>query len=140
MKEPVDHIVRPRLPWRPATDPAITECGYDASKVKTLTREAFFERLKDYGQQRTGLVTCMTCMDTARRWETWEQDPRRAIEREVTWECGWRGKGRGEHLKDELLALAALVAAHPDEFRQLLAGIDARRQWLEKKTRNERAQ
>mgnify|MGYP001599520162 CR=1 FL=1 len=37
MKEPVDHVLRPRLPWRSPSDPAITECGYDASKVKTIT-------------------------------------------------------------------------------------------------------
>ena len=53
MKEPVDHILRPRLPWRSESDPALTECGYNASSVKTLTREEFSARLKDWGQQRT---------------------------------------------------------------------------------------
>ncbi len=38
VKEPVDHILRPRLPWRDGSEGAITECGYDATKVKTLTR------------------------------------------------------------------------------------------------------
>jgi hypothetical protein len=52
MTEPVDHILRLRLPWR-SDEGGLTECGYDASKVKALTREGFFERLKDYGQQRT---------------------------------------------------------------------------------------
>ena len=32
MKEPVDHILRPKLPWRTG-EGAITECGYDAAKV-----------------------------------------------------------------------------------------------------------
>jgi hypothetical protein len=31
MKEPVDHILRPALPWR-GDEGAITECGYDANK------------------------------------------------------------------------------------------------------------
>jgi hypothetical protein len=63
MKEPVDHILRPQLPWR--TGGGITECGYDASKVQTLTREEYFARLKDLGQQRCAMMTCMT---RARLW------------------------------------------------------------------------
>lgn len=129
MKEPVDHILRPRLPWRSPDDPAITECGYDASKVKTLTRDEFAARLKEMGSQRAALFTCMTCSQTAQRYPTWEKDPRRALEREITWECGWRGDRRGHRLRDELMAIAALVEAHPEEFR---AAIE-RREWLEKK-------
>lgn len=37
MKEPVDHILRPQLPWR--TDAGITECGYDATKVAGIPRK-----------------------------------------------------------------------------------------------------
>src|SRR5215510_8447013 len=87
MKEPVDHIVRPQLPWRTARDVAITECGYDASKVKAVTRVEYFARLKELGQQRTAILTCMTCSDTARRWGTWDDDARKALEREIDWEC-----------------------------------------------------
>ncbi len=149
MKEPVDHIVRPRLPWRSLSDPSITECGYDATQVKTLSREQYFARLKEFGQQRTALLTCMTCSDTARRWGTWNDDPRLAIEREVQWEgAHWSGisravierEGRGQRMKAELLAIAALIDAHPEEFRTLLAGIDARDEWLKRKDRKERAQ
>lgn len=148
MKEPVDHILRPRLPWRPA-EGAITECGLNAASVKTLTREQFFQRLKEYGEQRTALMTCMTCSHTATRWPTWQDEPRLAMEREISWEGAqwrqYRGKvyeteRNGHVLKDELQAIEALIAAHPDEFAQLLSGIDARRQWLERKARNERAQ
>lgn len=145
MKEPVDHIIRPRLPWRSGGD--ITECGYDATKAKSLTREDFFRRLKEYGEQRSALLTCMTCMSTAKRWPTWQDDPRLAISREAEWEgAHWssfmqttRDK-RGHLLRDELLAVESLIAAHPDEFRELLASIDARRQWLDRKSKNERAQ
>ena len=135
MKEPVDHIVRPRLPWRSAGDGEITECGFDASKVKTLTRAEFFQRLKDYGQQRTALLTCMTCSDTARRWESWENDPRQALAREIHWERGeWRPRtDRGQRLHDELIAIAALVEAHRDEFVSILKANEGRREWLEKK-------
>lgn len=135
MKEPVDHILRSSLPWRPAGS-AITECGYDASKVKALTRAEFFHRLKDYGPQRTAVLTCMTCSDTARRWKTWDEDPRLALSREIEWErgAGYRERdGRGQRLKDELVAVAALIEAHCDEFLALVTEIEQRRVWNEKK-------
>lgn len=149
MKEPVDHILRPQLPWRSCLT-SITECGYNAASVKSLTREAFAARLKGYGEQRTALVTCMTCMHTAQRWPTWEQDARLALQREIEWEAvHWNArvkqviqysKERGHSLLDELRAIEALIAAHPQEFRELLAGVDARRQWLARKAQNERSQ
>lgn len=137
MKEPVDHILRPSLPWRRDGDAgAITECGYDASKVKTLTRAEFFQRIKDFGQQRTAMLTCMTCSDTAKRWKAWGDDPRQALDREITWEWGggYRARtDRGERLKDELIAIAALIEAHRDEFMAIITTNQARRDWLEKK-------
>jgi hypothetical protein len=133
VKEPVDHILRPRLPWRSASEPAITECGYDASKVKVLTREDFQARLKDLGQQRTALLTCMTCADASKRWPTWEQEPRGALEREITWEYAWGREKRGHRLKDELVAIVALIDAHPEQFASLLGELEQRREWIEKK-------
>lgn len=135
MKEPVDHIIRPRLPWRGA-EADVTECGFDASRVKTLTREQFFARLKEFGQQRTAILTCMTCVDTARRWGTWADDPRRALEREVAWEHGggYRAReDRGDRLKHELVAIANLIEAHRDEFDAALLADEQRRDWLKKK-------
>ncbi|HDZ39501.1 MAG TPA: hypothetical protein ENH62_14710 [Marinobacter sp.] len=135
MKEPVDHIERPRLPWRNVDEPAVTECGYDASKVNTLTRDEFFARLKDLGKQRTAMLTCMTCVDTARRWPIWEDEPRKALEREINWECGWRRRKNGHRLKDELLAIEALIAAHREEFNELLEARRQRQEWLDRKNR-----
>lgn len=131
MKEPVDHILRPQLPWR--SGPGMTECGFDALKVKTLSRAEFVARLKDMGQQRTALLTCMTCSDTARRHGTWDDDPREALQREIAWECGWRRSDRGLQLRDELLAVAALIDAHRSEFDELVGAANKRRDWLEKK-------
>ena len=141
MKEPVDHIIRPQLPWR-AGEPGVTECGYDATKVKALTREEYFARRKELGEQRCAMFTCMTCADTATRHPTWDEDPRLAIEREIRWEApGWRyQKDRnGVRLRDELLAIAALIEAHRDEFSSHVAATQQRREWLEKKTEHERA-
>lgn len=132
MKEPVDHIVRPPLPWR-TREGAITECGFDASKVPTITRPEFFQRLKDYGQQRTAMTVCMTCSDTSKRHGTWDDDPRQALDREIEWECRYRRTDRGLRLKDELSAIAALVEAHRDEFDAHIEQTGRRREWLAKK-------
>jgi hypothetical protein len=139
VKEPVDHIVRPTLPWRLSTDPAITECGYNAASVKTLTREDFFQREKQLGQRRSMMLTCMTCRDTALRWGTWDDDPRLAMQREVEWErrdAYYRRNAtneRGTLLKDELVAIHLLIQAHRDEFDGHLREIARRREWNEKK-------
>lgn len=139
MKEPVDHILRPRLPWR-NNDGAITECGYDASKVKTLTREEYLQRRKELGQQRCALLTCMTCAGTAQRHATWEQDPRLALRREIEWEApGWRGAGdrNGTRLRDELLAIAALIEAYRDEFLDHIQLTERQREWLKSKAEHQ---
>ncbi len=142
MKEPVDHILRPQLPWR-SPGKGVTECGYDATKVKTLRRDEFFIRLKEYGKQRTAMVTCMTCADTAQRWATWDQEPRQALEREITWEgarfhsCAgsdrFSDSGRGQRLKDELLAIADLIETHREEFDHAVLVRELRREWIDKK-------
>lgn len=136
MKEPVDHIIRPRLPWRSPNDPAVTECGYDASKVKTLTRDEFLSRLSDYGQQRTALFTCMTCTQAATQWPTWNDDPRKALEREIIWECRWRSGKHGYRLKDELLVITTLIAKHKDEFDGLLETLRQQQEWRERRVVN----
>lgn len=134
MKQPVDHIIRTQLPWRRGA--GITECGYDASKVAAITREEYAARLKELGQQRTAMITCMTCATTVRNWSTWEIDPRHAIGREVEWET--RGSrytnDRGELLKDELTVIAALIEEHRAEFDAKLAEIKGRREWLAQKS------
>ena len=139
MKDPVDHVIRPQLPWR--TDAGITECGLNASKVSTLTREQYFQRLKDMGQQRSALLTCMTCADTATRWGTWDDDPRKALEREIQWEAKWRRRDEPAvtRLRDELLAAAALIEAHREEFDAHIAATEQRRLWNEKKDAKRRA-
>jgi hypothetical protein len=134
MKDPVDHIARPSLPWR--AEATITECGLNALKVKTLTRAEYFQRLKDYGRQRAALLTCMTCADTTQRWKTWDEDPRKAVGREMEWECGgyWSSRtDRGQRFKDELIAISALIEAHREEFEATMTQNQQRRDWLEKK-------
>jgi hypothetical protein len=134
MKEPVDHIMRPRLPWR-SIDEVVTECGFNVTKVKTLTREEYRARFKELGRQRMALLTCMTCMDTNARWGSWADDPRQAMLREIDWEMRW-GRNVADHeqrLKDELTAIAGLIEAHPEEFAHLIDTLKRRREWIEAK-------
>lgn len=141
MKEPVDHIIREQLPWRTDITQAITECGYNASKVQSMTREQYIARYKELGERRTAMLTCMTCEGVFRNYSTWKDDPRQAIKREVDWEGSGRyaHKDRGTRMRDELLAIEALIAAHPDEFHLHIRETQQRREWLEKKAEHERA-
>ena len=134
MKEPVDHILRPRLPWR-AVEDAITECGFDATKVKVLTREEFEARFKEFGRTRMAMLTCMTCMETNARYAHWGDDPRQAMSREIDWEVRWGReiRDRPQRLKDELFAIDGLIQAHQEEFAQLIDVLKRRRDWLDQK-------
>jgi hypothetical protein len=134
MKDPVDHILRPRLPWRDSAD--ITECGLtEANRV--ITRETYDRRLKDLGRQRTAMLTCMTCSDAATRWRDWNDDPRLALAREIEWERGTyyfrRHNDRGDRLRSELVAIEKLIGAHRQEFLSLVEIIERQREWLAKK-------
>jgi hypothetical protein len=144
MKEPVDHIIRPLLPWR--SEGSMTECGLNAASVKVLSRPEYEARLKDWGIQRSAMVTCMTCAQTFERYPDWQTEPRLAIGREVEYERAhyhrFRGQvsvrsdeKRGARLRDELFAIEALISAHPDEFAKLVAEIQARREWNAQKPR-----
>jgi phosphoglycerate-specific signal transduction histidine kinase len=94
--------------------------------------------VKELGKQRAAMITCMTCASTAERWGTWEDDPRRAVGREIEWEAGYYGRrGNGTKLRDELLAIAALIASHPDEFAAKIDEIGRRREWLAQKSARE---
>jgi hypothetical protein len=72
----------------------------------------------------------MTCSQTAQRWETWTGDPRKALEREIIWECSRDRDEHGHRLQDELQAIDTLIANHAEEFATLLQ----RQAWLKMKT------
>ena len=123
---PVDHIARSILPWRPE-ESTLTECGLPAASYPTLSRRDFFWRLKDLGIRRSAMVTCITCAETASRWETWDEDPVHAMKRETA--KYWRSQYLSGHssnrdkyraFRSELRAIASLIAAHSDEFARLV--------------------
>lgn len=113
----LDHVRRPQPPWRPAAD--VTECGLPGDGLPTLSRDQLASRLAQLGAQRTAMTTCMTCLSTARRWPTFDADPVAALARESHNNADPADTG----LRDELLAIAALIQRHPDEFADLLNGI-----------------
>ena len=111
----LDHVRRPQPPWRVAD---VTECGLPEDRHPTLSRVELAAKVRRLGVQRAAMTTCMTCLATAQRWPTFDDDPVEAIGRETH-----RGRDANPAFRDELLAIAALIERHPDEFAQLLAGI-----------------
>ena len=124
MKTAVDHIARSVLPWRPE-ESGLTECGLVAASFPTITREAYQARLMDLGQQRAALFTCWTCSDTVNRWRTWGENPVSAMQRETAKYSPYRSPGDYEDFRKELVAIAALIAAHREEFDAYIAGLGA---------------
>jgi hypothetical protein len=116
--KPLDHVRRPDLPWRTSTT---TECGRPVKDVAgCIERDDLLARLKTHGKQRTGMLTCMTCWQTAARWGTFDADPVQAIYREV---YGASSRGN-EAFAGELRALAALAEKYRDEFDGYVAGLE----------------
>lgn len=125
-KDQRKHVLRPPLPWRDTS--SLTECGHEA--LEAMTRAEFVAGLAEHGPQRMAILTCMTCFQTAQRWADWATDPRKALDREITWEVGWRD--RGERLRDELLAVAELIERHRVEFDAIVAAEAGRREWRDR--------
>lgn len=84
----LEHVIRrSSLPWRPLED-HLTECGKLATQYPSITYEAFTSKVRTQGQLRSSLSTCMTCWNTADRYQPWAIDPIDALRREI---LGMRG-------------------------------------------------
>jgi len=118
----LDHVQRGPLPWRGAE---LTECGLPVANHPVITRGSYLARIREWGQQRTRFTVCRTCATTAANCKPWEEDPVGVIRRESE-RCGWfpRDGDEGRDLfARELRALAALAAAHPEEFAGYVQGL-----------------
>jgi hypothetical protein len=82
-----------------------------------LSRDEVIAKIKDQGQQRAAMSTCMTCWGTASRHDTWAGKPSSVLARDVYARDG------SDLLDRELRALALLVEAHPDEFADTMESL-----------------
>jgi hypothetical protein len=132
---PVDHITRAVLPWRTEAD--LTECGKDVAVFagRLVTREEAAARIKRIGQKRAAFSLCMTCAsasDRHRNMHALTEDPVATVARATSSAQHayppspyreetpqWRERQR---LGVELEAIAALIAAHREEFDGYLSG------------------
>lgn len=114
--EILDHVLRPDLPWRKAD---AVECGRSVGDVKAyITRDELRARFKRDGRTRTVMTVCVTCLQTANRWKTFDEDPVDAMRREVY------GRLAEEQLSSELRALGALATAYREDFDAYIAGLN----------------
>jgi hypothetical protein len=116
--QPLDHVIRSWPPWRRGDPP--TECGREPTGVQVITRDAFLARVRKLGQQRAAMTMCMTCWETCTRRRTWTSDPVAVMARET----GRWDEAEKARLTKELRALAALVAAHEEEFYGFLDDLE----------------
>lgn len=112
--EPMAHLPRPSLPWREGQP--LAECGLRTEGLPLITRAEVLARVRRGGRQQAFRSVCATCWETANRWSDWEHDPLDAMAREVS-PVGGR---RTPLILEELLALAELARAHPEEFQALV--------------------
>jgi hypothetical protein len=114
LTEPLHHVERPSPPWR--GDQGLTECGIACEGLgeRLWTRDQLRDAARNLGAQRLSMQCCMTCLNTAQRWPSWDQDPVEALGREI--------HGRTTDLfRLELWAIAALVDENRERFDAFLA-------------------
>lgn len=116
----VHHIRRARLPWRPLGADR-TECGLQSEgrDVVDLTEAA--KLVQTVGKTRARDQLCITCFETAANHEDWQDNPAAVVARECGAYGGRFGRGEDRPINDELRAIAALIAAHREEFDALVA-------------------
>ena len=119
--EPLTHVLRPSLPWRDATT-AMTECGLRADSYPTASRAEASAKWRKLGAQRASLWFCMTCVQTAERWPTWDDDPAGCLGRYIE-RVRYRDTTESDEFRRELVAIAQLIELHRDDFDGLLSDL-----------------
>lgn len=116
---PREHVARPSLPWRVGEQ--LTECGRKADE-DTLTRDELIAKVRKQGPSRAKITTCLTCFDTAQRWQDWNASPAAVMARELKNVTYWSGQA-APVIQNELRAIALLIEAHREEFDETLAAL-----------------
>jgi hypothetical protein len=118
-KATITHVARRDLPWRKA---GLTECGLDLEGHAAISPAELEERVKKLGQQRTAMLTCMTCWQTSHRYHVpmgWEGPPiLSALEREIQW--ARRRRPETTPFLRDLKAIEILIERHRPEFDELI--------------------
>lgn len=115
----ITHIERSNLPWH---SERVTECGLDATRHPTWTRDEAIAKAREMGRQRFSLFACMTCTSTAERHATWESSPASCMAR-YTEKARWNRGDEGAPFDAELRAIALLIEEHRAEFDETVAGL-----------------
>jgi hypothetical protein len=112
-----DHVVRDAPPWRTGQ---FTECGHPIDGLGAIIDgQELTDRITTFGQARTEFTVCPVCWATARCAPRWDVDPVAVLAREAQ-----TGHTDGQ-LRTELIAIAALINAHPQEFSGAVRAIAA---------------
>ncbi len=112
---PLDHVKRVAPSWARTTP--LTECGRGVSDTaSTISLDALIEKVKKQGKTRASMSSCMTCWSRVSYGQ--KTDP-------VGVATAYLTRTRRIHNKValELEALEALVAAHQDEYDELVSSV-----------------
>ncbi len=117
MPELLDHVSRISPSW--ATTLPLTECGRRIDDTgSTITFDEMAEKFKRQGKQRAGMSSCMTCINRV----SYGQEEGDDIVSRVSAYLTRTHRVWGE-IAHELEAIDALVAAHRDEYDDLVASV-----------------
>ena len=120
--EPLSHIARSPLPWRPPAD-NYTECGKPVTEfASVISWDEAVTLVKKHGIQRAAFVLCVTCAETTRRWGHREQEGQCTFAAEPSKRLSREMGKRREQTDRELRALWEVASRHQEEFDALLAG------------------
>jgi len=109
-KQPVVHVLRAPLPWRPSR---LTECGLLAEKVGRAVALAIAHKL--YAEDKE--LVCASCV------QVWGTRNETSLEREVAWSR--RNRHKDHFVEWELLAIRELVTRYQPEFDRLVAALQS---------------
>lgn len=119
--EPLKHLHRDMPPWTTQAE-AVTECGRPMSDVaahSTYDEAAAF--IAKHGKRRAAFAFCQTCMERTRYRADWINHPEEIVSRWVAGHSQWnREPDPARPTVRHIHALAALVAAHPQEYAALI--------------------
>jgi hypothetical protein len=130
-----EHVRRVQLPWR-EQEAGLTECGLEAAKFQSLDYRELLDKVRSQGQARAALSTCMTCWQTAERYQgSWNQQSRdfrapslvqvlhRELERHL-WGRAPKPDPQAKRIGHEIAALAQLAELHRGEFEEIIRQLE----------------